>query len=145
MIAVDTNILVYAYNSRASEHAAARGALERLATSPAWGIPWIAAGEFIAVVTNPRMWRPPASAHEAIAALEVWLGTPGARLLGEMPGSWARFRELALAGSVQGRKVHDARIAAVCLDHGVTELWSLDRDFSWFPALRVRNPLVGSA
>ena len=38
--------------------------------------------------------------------------------------------------------VHDARIAALCLSHGVRELWSADRDFSRFPALRTRNPLV---
>lgn len=141
MVAVDTNILVYAYNSAADEHESARRALERLAGSPAWGVPWIAAAEFLAVTTNPRLWSPTPTADEAVSALEVWLKTPGARLLGELPSTWETFRHLAITARVQGRKVHDARIAAVCLDHGVSELWSLDRDFSWFPALRVRNPL----
>jgi predicted nucleic acid-binding protein len=40
--------------------------------------------------------------------------------------------------------VHDARIAALCLQHGVRELWSADRDFNRFPALRTRNPLVAA-
>lgn len=141
MIAVDTNILVYAYNSDAPEHEAAIRALLGLALSPAWGIPWIAAAEFLAVATNPRLWQPTPPAEEALQALEVWLATPGARLLGELPSTWITFRRLAAAARVQGRKVHDARIAAVCLDNGVTELWTLDRDFSWYPELRVRNPL----
>ena len=46
------------------------------------------------------------------------------------------------ASGVTGPKIHDARIAALCLDHGVDELWTSDRDFSRFRALRVRNPLV---
>jgi predicted nucleic acid-binding protein len=43
---------------------------------------------------------------------------------------------------VTGPLVQDARIAALCLQHGVRELWTADRDFSRFPALGVRNPLV---
>jgi predicted nucleic acid-binding protein len=43
---------------------------------------------------------------------------------------------------IDGPRVHDARIAALCLRHGITELWTADRDFSRFPTLRVRNPLV---
>jgi predicted nucleic acid-binding protein len=39
--------------------------------------------------------------------------------------------------------VHDARIAALCQQHGVRELWSADRDFSRFQGLAVVNPLVG--
>jgi toxin-antitoxin system PIN domain toxin len=143
MVAVDTNILVYGFNSRSAEHERAVASLLELARSPSWGIPWIAAAEFVAVVTNPRVWKPAPSAEEALSALDVWLGTPGAQLLGELPSTWATFRRLAAAARVQGRRVHDARIAAVCIDHGVSELWSLDRDFSWYPELRVRNPLHG--
>jgi predicted nucleic acid-binding protein len=40
------------------------------------------------------------------------------------------------------RLVHDARVVAICLGNGVSALWSADRDFGRFPALRVRNPLV---
>ena len=52
------------------------------------------------------------------------------------------MRELIERGSVAGPRVHDARIAAVCILHGVRELWSADRDFSRFPDLKVRNPLI---
>lgn len=56
---------------------------------------------------------------------------------------WPELRATLTAGRIVGPKVHDARIAALCRLHGVRELWSADRDFSRFPELRVRNPLVG--
>jgi predicted nucleic acid-binding protein len=46
-------------------------------------------------------------------------------------------------GRISGPQVHDARVAAICQDHGVRELWTADRDFGRFPALKVRNPFVG--
>jgi predicted nucleic acid-binding protein len=95
------------------------------------------------VLTDGRRWREPQVDH-ALAALDAWIGTPGARLLSEMPGHWQQLRSLIAAARPQGRKVHDARIAAVCLAAGVSELWSSDGDFSWYPQLRVRNPLVDS-
>jgi predicted nucleic acid-binding protein len=45
---------------------------------------------------------------------------------------------------VRGPVVHDARIAASCVAHGVDELLSRDRDFPLFPELRVVNPFAGS-
>jgi hypothetical protein len=51
-------------------------------------------------------------------------------------------RSLAVDGRATGGALHHARIAALCLDHGVSELLTADRDFSRFPALRVRNPLI---
>ncbi|MEK6245650.1 MAG: hypothetical protein AABM33_14270 [Pseudomonadota bacterium] len=51
-------------------------------------------------------------------------------------------QDVAVRGRIEGGAIHDARIAALCLHHGVKELWTVDRDFSRFPALRVRNPLV---
>jgi toxin-antitoxin system PIN domain toxin len=142
VIAVDTNILVYAYNRRAPEHEAAAAAMAKLAAEPAWGLPVTVACEFYAVVTNPRLWLEP-SVDTALAALDAWLATPGARLLGDPPGLWSRLRPMLAAPGTVGRQVHDARIAATCLAHGVTELWTLDRDYSWYPQLRTHNPLVG--
>jgi len=43
---------------------------------------------------------------------------------------------------VIGAKAHDARVAAICIGHGVDVLWSADRDFSYFPELRTHNPLA---
>jgi uncharacterized protein len=142
VIAVDTSILVYAHDARSPAHERARVAVERLRRERAWGLPWSVAGEFYAVLTNPRRWRAP-DVDYAIAALEVLIRSPGARLLSEPPQLWERLRPMLVAARPLGPRVHNARIAAVCVAAGVTELWSSDRDFGWYPELRVRNPLVG--
>ncbi len=141
MIAVDTNILVYAYDESSPAHERALAAMKRLAGEPSWGLPWIVVGEFYAVLCDGRLWREPRPS-EALEALDFWIATPGVRLLAEPPGHWPRLRGLLAGARPLGRRVHDARIAAVCLAAGVDELWSSDRDFSWYPELRVRNPLV---
>jgi uncharacterized protein len=142
VIAVDTNILVYACNTSSRAHERALAAMDRLVNEPAWGLPWIVAGEFYSVLTDARLWREP-QIDAALSALDGWISTPGARLLAEPPGQWPRLRTLLAGARPLGPKVHDARIAGVCLAAGVSELWSSDRDFSWYPQLTVRNPLVG--
>lgn len=63
-------------------------------------------------------------------------------LLTETPDHWTTLRKLLTDGDINGPKVHEARIACLCKQHGVDELWSVDRDFGRFPALSVVNPLV---
>jgi toxin-antitoxin system PIN domain toxin len=143
MIAVDTNVLVAFQRLEYSTHARAVAAVTELAEGTApWAIPWPCVHEFLAVATNPRIFRTPTPMAHALAAVAALLESPSARLLAEGPGHWDRVSRLLLAGHVEGPVVHDARIAAICLAHGVKELWTCDRDFSRFPALRVRNPLV---
>jgi hypothetical protein len=55
---------------------------------------------------------------------------------------WPELKAVLEDGQVSGARVHDARIAALCLNHGVRELWSADRDFSRFPGLVAINPLA---
>ena len=43
---------------------------------------------------------------------------------------------------VTGGVVHDARIVAICAAHNADELLTRDRDFSLFPELHLRNPVV---
>lgn len=143
MIAVDTNVLVYAHRADSPFHDHARSALQRLTTSGrAWAIPWPCVHEFLAVVTHPRVYVPPTSAELASRAVDDLTALAGVVLLGEAADHWTRLRRLLEAPGVVGPKVHDARVAAVCLGHGVEELWTADRDFSWFPELRTSNPLV---
>ena len=79
----------------------------------------------------------------AIEQVEAWLASPTLILLAETEEYWPELRFLLEQGRVNGPVVHDARVAALCRDHGVRELWTADRDFSRFPSLTVRNPLVG--
>lgn len=146
MIALDTNVLVYAHRRETALHQVAFAAIrDLLAARQPVAIPAPCIGEFLSVVTGPRMVDPPSSPTQAIAQVEEWLRPAWAGVIGEGPGSWAVVRGLLERSQVSGARVHDARIAAVCLDHGVRELWTVDRDFGRFPELRTRNPLVGSA
>jgi toxin-antitoxin system PIN domain toxin len=142
VIAIDTNVLVYAHRRDAEWHAAAAACLRRLAEGTGgWAIPWPCLHEFLAIVTHPRIFSPPSRLPEATDQIDAWLESPTLVVIGEGPGYWTRLRAVLDTGRVTGPRMHDARIAALCLDHGVSELWSADRDFSRFPDLRVVNPL----
>lgn len=143
MIAVDTNLLVYAHRRDSPFHAVALETIRRLAEGRAsWAIPWPCVHEFYAIATHPRVYSPPSTSTQAIDQIDFWLESPTLLLLSESERHWPHLRELTGKAKIQGPMVHDARIAALCLSHGVRELWSADRDFSRFPDLRVRNPLV---
>lgn len=143
MIAVDTNVLVYAHRRDSPFHEPAAATLRELAESPAaWAIPWPCIHEFYSTVTHARIYDPPSSPAEAIAQVDAWLGSPSLVLLHEAVTYWSTLRPLLESGKVRGPMVHDARIAALCRVNGVRELWSADRDFGRFAGLAVRNPLV---
>lgn len=142
MIAVDTNILVYAHRRDSPWHARAIERLRELAENTRrWGVPWPCVHEFLAVVTHPRIYKPPTELLAALGQIDYWRESPGFQLLGQESGYWEIFRAMAIASRVRGPQIHDARIAAICQERGVSELWSADRDFSRFPGLRVTNPL----
>ena len=144
MIALDTNLLVYAHRNEGAHYLAAKRLLQGLAEgTQAWAIPWQCFHEFFGVVTNPRLFKPPTPRAGALAQIEAWLGSPSLVVLCESAQHWRTLKPLIDAGEIDGPRIHDARIAALCLQHGVRELWSADRDFKRFPELTVRNPLVG--
>jgi toxin-antitoxin system PIN domain toxin len=143
VIAVDTNLLVYAHRTDAAFHQPARAALEALAAGrAAWAIPWPCVHEFISVVTHPRIFRTPTPVELALSQMHALADLPQVVLLSEGDGYLNRLAAVAAPARTQGGAIHDARIAALCLHHGVTQLWSADRDFTRFPDLSVRNPLV---
>jgi len=146
MIAVDTNILVYAHRADSEWHAAAAGAVASLANgAEPWAIPWPCIHEFLAIVTHPRIFSPPTPLARAIDQVDAWSESPTVTLLGEGASYWTAFRALAVKGRLAGPNIHDGRVAALCVNHGVSELWSADRDFGRFATLTVRNPLVSKA
>lgn len=143
MIAVDTNVLVHAHREDSDWHRAAASRIASLAQGQGpWAIPWPCVHEFLAIVTHPRIFNPPTPLVAALAQVDAWLESPALVLLSESDDYWLSLRTLLEAGKVAGPKVHDARIAALCAQHGVRELWSADRDFGAFPGLAVTNPLV---
>jgi uncharacterized protein len=143
MIAIDTNILVYAHREDSPWHEVAYQRIQELAEGrPPWAVPWPCLHEFLAVVTHPKIYRPPTPLSYALEQVDAWLESPSVVLLSESGTYWTHLRGALAAGLIAGPQVHDARIAALCLHHGVSELWTADRDFGRFPDLTVLNPLI---
>ncbi len=143
MIAVDTNVLVYAHRADSQWHEPAAAAMKELAEGKsAWAIPWPCVYEFLAIVTHPKIYAPPTSMKQAIDQVEAWAESPSLVLLTEGDEHWGTLRDVLHASKVRGPQVHDMRVATLCLRHGVRELLTADRDFSRCPGLRTRNPLI---
>jgi toxin-antitoxin system PIN domain toxin len=143
MNAVDTNLLVYAHRKEMPLHSAALIALGGLVSGLApWAIPWPCIHEFIAVVTNSRIFKTPTPLATAFDTIRSWQQGDNVHFLSEGEGYSETLEKLVKNTALSGAKIHDARIAALCLHHDVSALWSCDRDFSLFPMLRTHNPLV---
>ena len=142
MIAVDTNVLIQAHRQEMPRHAQALRRLTDLAQGDAaWGIPVFCIGEFLRVVTHPKVFRPPSSIEEALQALEGLLEAPTVRILSPGPRYPELLAGLIRSAKVSGNLVFDAQIAALCREHAVEGLLILDRDFSRFPEV----PTLGLA
>jgi predicted nucleic acid-binding protein len=115
-------------------------ALTSLATgSAAWALPIFVIGEFLRVVTHPNVFDPPTKEGIAVEALNAALSSRSVRLL--VPGDdyWPIFSSLVVRHRVRGNLVHDAQIAAVCLEQGATTVLTEDRDFERFAGISVRR------
>ena len=140
MIAIDSNLLIYAHRALTPQHRPARRALERAASSArGWGVAFASVAEFLAVVTHPADSRP-STTHDAArfiaglqhAGCEIW--RPGSGMIASLLASAADL-------DVRGPRVFDLQIALTALDHGATEIWTHDAQFVKLPGLRVHDPL----
>jgi hypothetical protein len=104
--------------------------------------PWPCIHEFLAIVTHSRIYAPPTPLKKAIEQIDAWMESPSLTMVAETDDYWTQLQSILHTGRVSGPQVHDARIVALCLQPGASELWTADRDFSRFPGLNVRNPLV---
>lgn len=143
MIVVDTNILVYAHRRDSEWYQPASKKIRELAEGNLpWCIPWPCIHEFIAIVTHPRAYDPPTTLTQAIQQIDYWLESPSLMLISENSDYWLILSKILQASKVTGPKIHDARIAAFCILHGINILWSADRDFNRFnKQLKIINPL----
>lgn len=142
MIAIDTNILVYAHRRDSPYHEAALQQLNELGRgAEPWAVPWPCVHEFLAVVTSQRLFENPTPLDVALDQVQEFAAA-GAHFLGEGHGHLVQFGVVASQMNATGLRIHDAKIAAICLAQGISELWTLDRDFSGVAGLRVRNPLA---
>jgi len=144
MIAVDTNVLIYAHRLESQWHPPAYRKLTELVESGnVWTIFWPCVHEFLAIATHARIFNTPTSVEQAVGQVEAWLDSPGFVAVTEAEGYWPWLKLMVEQGRITGPRMHDARLAALCKQHDVLEFWTADRDFSRFPDLPARNPLVG--
>lgn len=141
MRVVDTNVLVYAEIRSSPYHEVARRLLGELSEEPLpWGVPWPCVYEFLRIVTHPRVYHPPVPLDLALEELGRILDSPSLVLLHETSSHPEIMTMVLRSPGVTGNLVRDAHIAALCLEHGVTELITGDRDFFRFHGLTIRNP-----
>lgn len=138
MIAVDTNVLVYAHRRALPHHRLALEWLRHLAEgNTPWAIPVFCLGEFVRVVTHPRVLHPPSTLDEALSALDGLLESPTLRVLAPGARYPALYRETVRSADARGNLAFDAQIVAVCREQGVSRLLSLDRDFARFRGIQL--------
>ena len=142
MIAVDTNLLVYAHRERTPQHKRARKAIELAASrSNGWGIASAALPEFWSVVTHPSADGRPSSPPHAAAYVRA-LTEAGAVIWTPGPGFGERLLQAAADLGVSGPRIFDLQIALTAFEGGATELWTNDSRFVSVACLRVHDPLA---
>jgi len=134
VITIDTNVLVYAHREEMPQHRRARARVIELAEGPArWAIPVFCLGEFLRVVTHPRLFDPPFEVPEACAALDRVLISPSLVVLTPGDRFWPLLSRAMREAHAVGNLVFDAQIVALCREAGVSALLTEDRDFHRFP------------
>jgi len=98
--------------------------------------------EFLAIVTNPKVFKPASGFEQTLEQMDAWLAAPHVHVLHSGPQHGRILTELTRKARLQGGQFHDARIAAICIENSVSVLWTVDRDFGRFKALKTANPLV---
>jgi len=143
MVAVDTNVLVYAEITSSEHHQTARARLRELAEGATpWALPWPCVYEFLRVVTHPRVYHPPVPAAVARADIAAMLASPSLVLLSETDRHSEVLDAVLSESEVTGNLVHDAHIVALCREHGVSEILTADGDFRRFSGIKVTNPFA---
>ena len=140
-IALDTNVLIKVFRDEDPAGDALRALLaSRAAAGTRFAVPAFCVGEFWRVATDRRA-RKPVAPIRALAWTDGLLSR-GATLLTPGPEYWPALRRLLAAALPVGTGVFDCQIAAVCQEHGITEIWTFDRAFTRHSTLKAVNPLT---
>lgn len=137
---VDTNILLYAANADDKAHPIARELLERLAGGPdLFYLFWPTIMGFLRIASHPSIFPTPQTPEQATAAVTGLVVRPNVRTAGERDGFWGLYRSTA-DRQTRGNHVPDAHLAALMRQHGVTVIYSRDRDFRRYDGIDARDP-----
>jgi toxin-antitoxin system PIN domain toxin len=139
---VDTNVLLYAANADDDAHSVARDLLERLARGPdLFYLFWPTIMGFLRIATHPAIFPDPYTPDRAAGAIAGLLDRPNVRARGEQDGFWELYRSTAQS-QTRGNHVPDAHLAALMRQHGVTVIYTRDRDFRRYDGIDARDPFV---
>lgn len=142
MIAIDSNLLLYAYNPAAREYERARAWFESVISSaPAVGFPLVSILGFLRIATDRRLPDAARTTKDAVGIVGRWLERKNVSVLEPGARHWPIFFDVLLDSDFSGPRVTDAHLAALAIEHGAT-LYTNDRDFRLFPRLDVRFPLI---
>ena len=135
----DVNVLIYAHREDAPEHRRYAAWLRALTTSAApFALSEAVLASFLRIVTNRRIFDPPASMEIAIAFCQSLVARPRAVMIAPGRQHWGVF--VGLCRGIEGPLVTDAYLAALAIEHGC-ELVTTDSDFARFAGLRWSHPL----
>jgi len=144
MILLDANVLIYAVDAEAPQHAKARRWLEKtLSGDDAVGLPWIVALAFLRITTRTGVLRRQLSADQAVGFIDEWLAQPYVELVGPGAAHWPLLKKLLREAGAAGNLTTDAHLAALAIEAG-WELATTDHDFRRFPGIRLLNPMTES-
>jgi len=141
MLLVDTNILLYAVNTNAPQHTAARQALEQLCQGrDPWCLTWGIVYEFLRVATHPRVFPCPLSLIQAYTVVQEVSRSPACMVLAETSEHQVQLEQaLRLLPRLSGNQVHDLHHAILMREHGIREILTCDLDFRLFPWVTIRT------
>lgn len=141
-VTVDANILLYAGNADDERNKQARELLDELARGPALlYLFWPTIMGFLRIATHPAIFPSPATPEQAIAAITALLERPTVRTEAEDGGFWEVYRATA-GDDTRGNHVPDAHLAALMRRHGVTVIYTRDRDFRRYDGIDARDPFA---
>ena len=142
MIAIDTNLLVYAHRKDTSEHKAARKAIEYASNSSSgWGIALPCIAEFWMVVTHPSSTGGASTPSAARDFLESLIESGDGVIWSPSSDFWRRFVNAGNENNISGARIFDLQIAMIAYENGAAEIWTHDKKFRSLPGLKVVDPI----
>jgi predicted nucleic acid-binding protein len=139
---LDANILAYAINADAPQHAASRALLEA-ARNPSIAL-YVTSQilcEFYSLITNPRRVAVASSPTEALRIISAIMALPGLHVLPTPARAVVGWMELLQRHPVTGGDVFDLQIVATMQANGVQRIYTFNTgDFEVFPELTVVTP-----
>ena len=137
---IDVNVLLYAYDRGASQHAACSAWLEAAFNSEELvALPWLTLLAFLRITTNSKAYKRPLQNDEACEIVGGWMSRPNVRLIEAGERFWKVLQAQMVEAQVSGPMVSDAALAALAIEHGAAMV-SVDRDFRRFRGLRLIDP-----